>query len=122
MSQSLQSESVRLKFTLENQIRAIRAAEAIEIELRDYPNDTDIRAEYKKSIAVLKNQNEFNASHILVETEEKAISIFEKLRLGSNFEIIAKQESIGPSAENSGSLGWFSVGQMVPEFEAAARH
>ena len=48
MSQSLQSESVRLKFTLENQIRAIRAAEAIEIELRDYPNDTDIRAEYKK--------------------------------------------------------------------------
>lgn len=38
----------------------------------------------------------------------------------SNFEILAKEYSNGPSAVNGGNLGTFSKGQMIPEFEEEA--
>ena len=62
----------------------------------------------------------FNASHILVETEEKAAEIAEQIKSGElTFEDAAMQFSSCPSKQNGGSLGEFGHGQMVPEFEAA---
>ncbi len=60
------------------------------------------------------------ASHILVETEEKASEIFKMIESGElTFEDAAKAHSTCPSSENGGSLGVFGKGQMVPEFEKA---
>ena len=65
-------------------------------------------------------QATFNASHILVETEEQAAEIAEKIKSGElTFEDAAMQFSSCPSKQNGGSLGEFGHGQMVPEFEAA---
>jgi len=65
-------------------------------------------------------QATFNASHILVETEEKAAEIAEQIKSGElTFEDAAMQFSSCPSKQNGGSLGEFGHGQMVPEFEAA---
>ena len=62
----------------------------------------------------------FTASHILVDSEEKAAEIADKIKSGEvSFEDAAKQYSSCPSAQNGGSLGEFGHGQMVPEFEAA---
>ena len=62
----------------------------------------------------------FNASHILVDTEEKAAEIAEQIKSGElTFEDAAMQFSSCPSKQNGGSLGEFGHGQMVPEFEAA---
>jgi parvulin-like peptidyl-prolyl isomerase len=61
-----------------------------------------------------------NASHILVKTEEEAKSILEQLKSGVNFEELAKNKSICPSGKKGGTLGWFTHGQMVREFEKAA--
>lgn len=62
-----------------------------------------------------------NASHILVDTEEKAKAILEEISSGKkSFEDAAKEYSSCPSKENGGNLGDFSRGQMVPEFENAA--
>lgn len=62
----------------------------------------------------------FNASHILVETEEQAAELGEKIKNGEiTFEEAAMQYSSCPSKQNGGSLGEFGHGQMVPEFEAA---
>ena len=61
-----------------------------------------------------------NASHILVKTEEEARSIKAELDSGKSFEAIAKEKSMCPSKKNGGSLGWFTHGQMVREFEKAA--
>ena len=62
----------------------------------------------------------FNASHILVETEEKAAEIAEQIKSGElTFEDAAMQFSSCPSKQNGGSLGEFGHGQMVPEFENA---
>ena len=61
-----------------------------------------------------------NASHILVESEEKALEIFAKIDAGEiTFEDAAKEYSSCPSKEAGGNLGEFGRGQMVPEFDSA---
>lgn len=62
---------------------------------------------------------EANASHILVKTKEEANLILELIKDGESFESLAKKFSLCPSKSNRGSLGWFSKGQVVKEFEEA---
>lgn len=61
------------------------------------------------------------ASHILVDTEEEAIKIFERITEGENFEELAKELStdIG-TGENGGDLDYFKYTQMVQPFSEAA--
>lgn len=62
-----------------------------------------------------------DASHILVEDEETANEIKEKLNNGENFEELAKEYSTDTgSAANGGALGAFGKGQMSKEFEDVA--
>ncbi|MCL1948131.1 MAG: peptidylprolyl isomerase [Turicibacter sp.] len=60
------------------------------------------------------------ASHILVDSEEKANELKAAINDGASFEELAKAESSCPSSERGGDLGEFGRGQMVPEFEQAA--
>jgi peptidyl-prolyl cis-trans isomerase C len=62
---------------------------------------------------------EYNARHILVETEEKAQEVIKLLDAGGDFEELAREKSTGPSGPNGGALGWFGVGQMVKPFSDA---
>ncbi len=62
----------------------------------------------------------YNASHILVDSEEKAAEIAAQINAGEiSFEDAAKANSSCPSGQQGGELGDFGHGQMVPEFEAA---
>ena len=64
---------------------------------------------------------ELKASHILLDSEAKAKELFEKIGHGADFAEMARQHSIDPgSRNNNGSLGTFTRGQMVPQFEEAA--
>jgi foldase protein PrsA len=61
------------------------------------------------------------ASHILVDTREEADEILGELNDGADFAGLAKEKSTDTgTASNGGDLGWFSRGDMVEEFEAAA--
>lgn len=61
------------------------------------------------------------ASHILVETEEEAKEIKALIdEEPSRFEMLAKERSTCPSAENEGDLGYFEFVDMVEEFSKAA--
>ena len=62
---------------------------------------------------------EYNASHILVESEEEAKDLIVKLSDGADFAGLAQEFSTGPSGPNGGSLGWFGQGRMVAPFEQA---
>ena len=62
---------------------------------------------------------EFNASHIIVETEEEAQALKAALDDGADFAELARENSTDGAAANGGSLGWFGLGAMVPEFEEA---
>ncbi len=74
------------------------------------------------------NYTQVNAAHILVPTEQEAVSIRKEIvtegadraQIFKNFTEAAKKYSKCPSGKDGGILGWFSRGDMVPEFEKAA--
>ncbi|MCL4329679.1 MAG: peptidylprolyl isomerase [Candidatus Thermoplasmatota archaeon] len=59
-------------------------------------------------------------SHILVEKENTAREVVEKLGKGERFSKVAMQYSIDGTRKKGGDLGFFGRGQMVKEFEKAA--
>ena len=120
ISQNYNGSDVILNLNLDNQKRTLRASQAMNDILNGYPTEEELIEAYEKIKETFSNQKEYNASHILLNTESEAIKIFNQLKKGSNFENLAKNNSVGPSASNGGSLGWFTSGQMVPEFEAKA--
>jgi peptidyl-prolyl cis-trans isomerase C len=96
-------------------------AEMIEKEVAPQVNDETVRARYDKEMAAAAPVNEVKASHILVKTKEEAEAIIKELDGGADFAAIAKEKSTDPgSGASGGDLGYFSAGQMVPEFEKAA--
>ena len=82
-------------------------------------DEEDVKAAYAAQYANVAPEEEYNASHILVEQEEEAVAIIGMLDAGSDFAELAKEKSTGPSGPRGGELGWFGKGQMVPEFEQA---
>jgi peptidyl-prolyl cis-trans isomerase C len=95
----------------------------LEKEVRDkvVVSDAEVKALYDSDPEKYKRDAGVSASHILVETEEEGNSIIVKLKEGSDFAKLAADHSIDTSnAGNGGSLGFFSRGNMVPEFEDAA--
>ena len=72
-------------------------------------------ARYKQAVPTL----EYHASHILVETEEKAAELLRQIQGGTAFVEVAKANSTDGSAASGGDLGWFGTGAMVKPFEDA---
>ncbi len=88
--------------------------------IREGVTDEDTKAHFLKLKRKMADKEEIRVRHILVETEEKAKEIISSLDEGEDFESVAKRESIGPSKDSGGDLGYFGRGQMVPSFEEAA--
>lgn len=63
---------------------------------------------------------EVKASHILVETEQEAMDLYNEIKNGLSFEEAAMKNSLCPSGQEGGDLGFFSRGMMVKPFEDAA--
>ena len=83
-------------------------------------SDAEARAYYDENKEQFNQGETVNASHILVDSEEKARAIYEEIGSGAKtFEDAAKEYSSCPSKENGGNLGDFGRGQMVPEFDTA---
>ncbi|HLS09773.1 peptidylprolyl isomerase [Lentibacillus sp.] len=90
------------------------------LQLEAAAEDMDITEEDLKQ-RYDRMQTEIEASHILVEDEETAKEVKNKLDDGGDFAELAKEYSTdSASAENGGELDYFSTGDMVPPFEDAA--
>ena len=77
--------------------------------------EDEIKAFYEENKERFVAGESVNASHILVDSEEKANELLEKIKAGEiSFEDAARNESSCPSSENGGNLGEFTKGQMVP--------
>jgi peptidyl-prolyl cis-trans isomerase SurA len=85
----------------------------------------------KDSLSSQRIPDQYRVSHILIrpkvseekrhEAREKIAALLERVKAGENFEDLAKQNSQDPgSAKEGGYLGYFSRGELVPEFTDAA--
>ncbi len=92
----------------------------------EYDSMIEAQILYKKlgeaiGAEVPTSADQIHARHILVDSEDKAKELVEKLRGGASFEELAKAESTDPgSKDKGGDLGWFPRGTMVPEFDDVA--
>jgi peptidyl-prolyl cis-trans isomerase C len=82
------------------------------------PTEQETRAEYETQVGMLPKQ-EYHASHILVATEPFATKIIAELDKGGNFAEIAKRESMDPSKNNGGDIGWLTPDRMMKPFADA---
>lgn len=119
LADTLEEVPTRLELALANEERSLRAGEVVNKIYETSVTDDDLSAAYEARIAELGETREFNASHILVETEETALEIKELVDAGADFAEAAQEHSTGPSGPNGGELGWFGPGMMVPPFEEA---
>lgn len=104
---------------LDQQERTALAGAAIKDFMNSNPVSDDAAQKlYDEQVG--KPGKEFNARHILVETEDEAKAVIEMLGQGSDFSELAKEKSTGPSGSSGGKLGWFGAGQMVAPFSEAA--
>ncbi len=109
-----------VELRLENERRALIASELVQDYAEEIDiTDADLQSAYDEAFAEFEPQMEYNASHILVETEEEAQALRAQLDDGDDFAELAKEHSAGPSGPNGGSLGWFAKGQMVEPFQEA---
>jgi len=100
--------------------RRVLREQYFEKTLKDTIREDEAKQIYDAKVATLEPQEEFSARHILVESEEKAKELRDKIAGGADFAEVAKENSTDTgSKEQGGLLGYFVKGQMVPEFEAA---
>lgn len=119
LGDTVESLSTGTRLTLENEERALRAAEEIQNVVDGAMTDEALQAAYDEAYGGAEPEVEFNASHILVETEDEAKELVTTLEGGADFAELAKEKSTGPSGPRGGELGWFGLGAMVPAFEEA---
>ncbi len=84
------------------------------VEDEGEPTEEMVQAEYDKG-------EEVEARHILVEEEELANELYERLTDGEDFAELAEEYSVDPgSGSEGGDLGFFRRGTMTAPFEEAA--
>ena len=82
--------------------------------------EDEVRSYYDSHKDEMTEGETVNASHILVDSEEKANELLAAIQAGDiSFEDAARDNSSCPSSSQGGNLGDFGRGQMVPEFDQA---
>ncbi len=119
LSQTVEDVGTAGQLALDNQERALRANVAMRRLSETAVTEDSLQAAYDELYAAAEPGREFRAAHILVETEERAGELRREIEGGADFSAMAREHSTGPSGPNGGDLGWFGIGMMVPEFEAA---
>ena len=121
LGQQITEMNKRATLILENESRALLAGDVIDQKANEPVTDEALALAYAASYGDVVPEAEYEASHILVETEAEAIALIEELANGADFATLAAEKSTGPSGPNGGALGWFGAGMMVPEFEQAVQ-
>ncbi len=105
---------------IENQKRSYLSAVVLDKVAEAVVTDEALQKLYDEKYSTAEPTKEFDAAHILVETEDEAKAIKADLDKGGDFAAIATEKSKDRgSAANGGALGWFGPGMMVKPFEDA---
>lgn len=128
-------DKVKARFKSEEEFQGALIAQGYTIEnlredckeeiLRSKLISQEVRSKIQiapEKIEEIKNRLglQLHAKHILVKTEEDASVLLQRLKEGAGFEELAKEQSLCPSREKGGDLGFFARREMVKEFDEAA--
>lgn len=120
LSQSVKDLSPRDNAFMDNDRRGYVSGVAIQGIVQTAVTDEALQAAYDARFKDAVAQTEYNAAHILVDTEEKANELKTQVTGGADFAELAKANSTDTgSGANGGDLGWFGLGMMVKPFEEA---
>ncbi|MBF0217046.1 MAG: peptidylprolyl isomerase [Candidatus Omnitrophica bacterium] len=111
-------------------LKTIEAAK-VKILIARYLNDNvedaiqigedEILKEYEDNKKLYMTPEVLRVSNILVGTRHEAEEILAELTRGASFEELARNKSMDPTAQSGGDIGYFPVGQLIPEFENACK-
>jgi len=123
LAQEAKKKGLDKNANIQGQIELARQAVLIRALLSEHVranpiSDAQLRAEYDAIKASLGN-TEYKARHVLVESEEQAKAIIDKLVKGEKFADLAKQSKDPGSRDNGGDLGWSSPSAYVKPFSDA---
>jgi peptidyl-prolyl cis-trans isomerase C len=82
-------------------------------------SDDELENYYKSHQDEFVEPERLRASHILVSDIDAAREILKDVKNGRDFAELAREKSIDPSKVNGGDIGYFTKGQMIPDFEDA---
>lgn len=119
LASSVETPPSWLPTAMENQERNLLSTIVIDDIRAGALSDTALQSAYEAKFPAGGGEEEYQASHILLETEDKARELLKLLDEGADFATLAQEHSTGPSGPRGGDLGWFGKGQMVPDFENA---
>jgi peptidyl-prolyl cis-trans isomerase C len=119
LQHSLGTPSRRDALIVENAGRQHLSGVALQAVVTAAVTDESLQAAYDARFKDATPQTEYNAAHILVDSEEKALALKAEIEGGADFAEVAKANSTDGAAANGGDLGWFGVGMMVKPFEDA---
>ena len=89
------------------------------VDNKAFLSEDDLREYYDQHSEEFMLPERWRASHIVVDTPEEAREIREKLNEGVSFEELAENRSKDATAKEGGDIGYFSKGQLIPEFQNA---
>jgi len=113
------SAKPEVKFQLDNVRQQVLINALVQDQLtKSGVNDADIKAEYDRLVKGDAGK-EYRARHILVEKEDEAKAIIDKLKKGAKFEELAKQSKDPGSAAKGGDLDWANAQSFVEPFSKA---
>lgn len=116
LAATLETDPGRVRIALENERRSLLTGEVINALIEAAATDEAVQAAYDATFVRMEPVTEYNASHILVPTEEEAIALKVRLDAGEAFPDLAREASGDASGANGGELGWFGPGMMVEDF------
>ena len=119
LASSVETPPSWLPTAMENQERNLLSTIVIDDIRADALSEAALQSAYDAKFPAGEGEEEYQASHILMETEDEAREILTLLDEGADFATLAQEHSTGPSGPRGGDLGWFGKGQMVPDFENA---
>ncbi|MCS6944406.1 MAG: peptidylprolyl isomerase [Sutterellaceae bacterium] len=108
---------VKFQIDIQRQNTLIQALMRDELK-RNPVTEAQIQAEYERR-KNLAGGKEYRARHILVEKEDEAKAIIERLKKGEKFEELAKQSKDPGSAARGGDLDWAGPDAYVKPFSDA---
>jgi len=119
LEQSMPDISKRDTLALDNDRRGYLSGVVLQQVVQGAVTDAALQAAYDARFKEALPQTEYRASHILVDSEQKAVELKAQIDAGVDFAEAARANSTDGAAQNGGDLGWFGVGMMVKPFEEA---